>query len=617
MQPHICHRCGLDFPAEVALCPQDGGEPILLDPGDSHVGILLDRRYRLLERIGEGGVGAVYKALHIAMRKIVAIKILHREYTDHPDFSGRFRREAKAASRLDHPNIVTVTDFGVSDGTAFLVMEYLEGQSLTKLIDEGPLPIAQALALFDQILAALGHAHQNGVIHRDLKSANVFLLGNGETRNGGSTSAPIPHAKLLDFGFAKLTRTGAPVSSEVSLITQPGIVFGTPAYISPEQGTGCPVDLRTDIYAAGILLFEMLTGRRPFVGDTAAHMIAQHLYDEPPAPRSLRPELSPQLETVLLTAIAKKPENRFPSTDSFRRALARVPEAKASRALLTPTLTPPTPEEQTFEEALSARSKELSPLESQKLPPPKGSRWWVAVLFLLVGAAGGVLLVESFHEPKETQSTAPIKATARAEQLLAEGNVNEAEQELRRLEATDAYASFLLGNLYFSRSWWSEGLDAYERAIQKNPSFLQNQTLLENATQALRLKTKAQAEELLRSAKEAAYDPLIAATLGDNPEVRKAATALLLEAGQESRIDRVDLALRDLLDAETCEARREAVLALDSLKDPRAISALQLRYQTKPRPDPDACLRQDLANALRHLGVSLPEDTASSQVAPR
>ena len=601
-QALICHQCGLEFPADARRCPQDNAEPLLVDPGDSNVGVLLDGRYRLIERIGEGGVGAVYRAIHIAMRKTVAVKILHREYVNHPEFAGRFRREAKAASRLEHPNIVTVTDFGVSDGTAFLVMEHLEGQSLAKLLEGGLLSIEKAIYLLDQVLAALAHAHQNGVIHRDLKSANVFLLP--------SESGP-EQVKLLDFGFAKITKTQAGASPELSIITQPGIVFGTPAYISPEQGTGREVDLRTDLYAAGVLAFEMFTGRRPFRGDTAAQMIIQHLNDPPPSLRGLRPELPAAIEKIVLTALAKKREERFASADSFRRVLAKLPALPPQKQ---PKIQPPalaTPAEQRFEEGLLSE-------RDIKAPTPTAaprSKLWVVLLLLLAGAGLGIFALETLRP--STQREATKKATARAEELLAEGRVDAAEVELRAISASDPYANVLLGNLYFSRSWWSEGLDSYEKAISLSPSYVQNQALLENVTQALRLKTRERALRLLRRAKEAAYAPLVAATLGDNPEVRKAAAALLIESKQESRVDQLDLALRDLADAETCEERRLAIVTLDDLRDPRAAPTLLQRHQSRPKPDPDACLRQDLSEALQHLGVLSTSAPSSTQTNPR
>jgi serine/threonine protein kinase len=601
--PLICHQCGLTIPEGETRCPQDGGEPLLANPEDSHVGILLDGRYRLIERIGEGGVGAVYRAIHIAMKKTVAVKILHREYINHPEFSGRFKREAKAASRLEHPNIVTVSNFGTSDGISYLVMECLEGKSLSKLLEEGTPPITLAVQLLDQVLVALSHAHHNGVIHRDLKSANVFLCSPDD--------APIPHIKLLDFGFAKITKTLAKAAPEVTLVTQPGIVFGTPAYISPEQGTGAETDHRTDIYAAGVLAFELLTGQRPFAGDTPAQIIVQHVYSEIPSLRKLRPEISPALEKVVLAALAKKKESRIPSADSFRRLLAKVPEFKKSAE--KPSA--PSEEEKLFEEEFFQKKQ---PSKSTEIPVLKPTfQWWMAALLLIVGAVIGVLLLETFRAPTETAttSTIKIKTTAKAEALLAEGKVDAAELELRSLAATDANANLLLGNLYFTRSWWSEGLDAYEKAIELSPSLLQNQSLLSNVTQALQKKTKDRAAEILKRAKEAAHAPLIAATLGDNPEIRKAATALLIEAKQEGRIDQVDLALRDLSDAETCEARREAIVTLDRLGDARATATLLQRYQTRLTPDPDACLRPELAAALKNLGVNIQEP-APNKIVP-
>lgn len=594
---YLCPQCGAELSGDaLERCPNDGAAVFEPDPDDMCVGLLLSERYRLLGRIGEGGVGAVYRGVHIAMRKPVAVKVLHREYVDQPDFAARFRREARAASLLNYPHIVTVTDFGSSQGISYLVMELLAGESLARrLSDPAELPIGEALSILDQTLAALDHAHERGVIHRDLKSANVFLLQNPPKGK--------VYAKLLDFGFAKIIRTKP---SEATLITQPGVVFGTAAYISPEQGTGGAVDGRTDIYAAGILAYELFCGERPFVAETPALTIMKHLHDAPRAPRALRPTLSAELEGVILKALEKKREQRFSSADEFRRALRETPEWRRAPSKVAP---PP----RGAGSGLSAPS--VPPAQAPTAPapeapsaPPSGrprALLALLVLVLVLGAgAAGFLLGRPKERAPTPQSAPASRPTERAEALLAEGKVDAAEAELRRLTSRDAYANLLLGNLAFSRSWWSDGLDAYARAIALDPKLRTHRGLLQNATQALRGKTRGRAEALLKDAGEAAYEPLVAATQGASREVREAAAALLLALGQEARVDPVDLALRALEEAEGCEARRTELLALAARNDPRATQALLRLHQSRPRVDPDACLRADLVAALKSLGVS-------------
>ncbi|MGH2848365.1 MAG: Stk1 family PASTA domain-containing Ser/Thr kinase [Thermoleophilaceae bacterium] len=261
---------------------------------------LVDSRYRILRRIGSGGMADVYCAEDTHLGRQVAVKVLHRRFAQDQEFVERFRREASAAAGLQHPNVVGVFDRGRHDGTYYIAMEHLPGRTLKEIVAEGaPLGQEQVVDLGVQILQAAGFAHRHGVIHRDFKPHNVIVDEHG-------------HAKVTDFGIA---RAGA------SEMTETGSIMGTAQYLSPEQAQGHAVTASSDLYSIGVVLYEMLAGRLPFDGDSAVSIALKHL-SEPPVPISqLRPDVHPALESVVMAALAKEPERRWQSADDFGQAL--------------------------------------------------------------------------------------------------------------------------------------------------------------------------------------------------------------------------------------------------------------------------------------------------------
>jgi serine/threonine-protein kinase len=296
----------------------------IVPSADALVGQVIDGKYRLTERLGEGGIGAVYRAEHVFTRKTWAVKLLHPEMSRIEIVVKRFEREARAASAIDHAHVVQVVDFGrAPEGLLYLVMENLEGSSLASAIEASRgLPASRAVPIATQVLGALQAVHAAGIVHRDLKPDNIMLL-----RRAGQED----YVKLLDFGIAK-----ADVDGAGQPLTAVGAVFGTPAYMSPEQALGQPVDLRSDLFALGVILHEMVTGQQPFSGPNPGFILQEVLHGAARPVRVLDPSLPVSLEAVITRALAKRPEQRFQSATEMLQALEAVP--------LSPRLAvPPTP----------------------------------------------------------------------------------------------------------------------------------------------------------------------------------------------------------------------------------------------------------------------------------
>jgi eukaryotic-like serine/threonine-protein kinase len=283
--------------------------------------------YTLLEPIGYGGMAVVYRARQETLDRTVAVKMLSEVLAASPEFMQRFEREARTAANMRHPNVITVHDFGQDErGVPYLVLEYVDGATLADLMDEG-LDDARIPGLVDQIAAGLDYAHARGVIHRDIKPGNVLLTQDGRV-------------VLADFGLAWLLEGAAH-------LTLTGGVIGTPEYMSPEQASGIAVDHRADVYALGVVLFEMLTGDRPFAADSPIGVLMKHVQDDPPSVLSYRPDLSPDVDAVVQRSLAKMPEDRFQSAGAlaraFREALVAEPTVVAEPSGLAeaPAVEPP------------------------------------------------------------------------------------------------------------------------------------------------------------------------------------------------------------------------------------------------------------------------------------
>jgi serine/threonine-protein kinase len=331
--PKWCHTCGNHYPTDFVLCPRDG-TPLDVPgaAGDPLLNKILNDTYRIVRLVGEGGMGKVYEAQHVRLRdRRVAIKVLHPELAGKADIVARFQREAESASSISHPNVVDVFDVHrMPDGTPFLVSEFLEGEELGKQIERaGRLDAGPAAAIAWQVCKALAAAHARGVVHRDMKPENVFLV----RRDGEQV------VKVLDFGISK-------AETRETHLTKTGLIMGTPGYMAPEQARGEKVDLRADVYAVGALLYHLVTGRPPFSGQDVGVTLTLVLTKEPERPRAIAANVPEALEVVIQRAMAKDPRDRFQSMAELGAALAPFDARSAATPMTTPppapSLPPPT-----------------------------------------------------------------------------------------------------------------------------------------------------------------------------------------------------------------------------------------------------------------------------------
>lgn len=335
-------------------------------------------RYQIIAKIGAGGMADVYKAIDSVLDRPVAIKVLHRHFAEDEDFVSRFRREAQAAANLNHPNIVSIYDWGSQNSTYFIVMELLEGESLKQRIQaKGVIPPREAMEITKKVLSALSFAHRNNIVHRDIKPHNIIITNDGEV-------------KVTDFGIA---RAGA------STMTQTGTILGTAHYLSPEQARGHEVGVTSDLYSAGVVLYEMVTGRIPFDGENPVAIALKHVHEAPVRPIELNADIPQALQTIILKAMAKNPESRYQSATEMRNDIMRLMEGM-------PIVAVPSDEQETLIMAAPVSSgaertaQRHAPRPAQGRPKGKGRPNWPAIIvaaLLVVAAslAGGWYLVNS------------------------------------------------------------------------------------------------------------------------------------------------------------------------------------------------------------------------------
>jgi len=524
-----------------------------LDVDTQKVGLLIDGRYQITGLIGRGGMGSVYKAEHTGIRRSVAIKLLHPTLSSVPEVSRRFEREAFAIGRIEHPNCVNVTDFGkLEDGSLFLVMEYLEGTSLGDLLAEQQcLKPRDALGIIRHVLRGLGHAHQEEIVHRDVKPENVLLVD--------QEGDPL-FAKILDFGVAKLMGEAATDDGGVKL-TQAGVAFGTPVYMSPEQAMGNPVDGRADLYAATIMLYEMITGVPPFKSHDKLEILSMHATRKPKPLAEMVPdvELPPGLQELVSQGLEKRPQHRYQTAHEYVEAIDDVLAGRKSKRTGKRAGTVPL-----LYGADGTSTNTSGPIPNVTggvlIQPPQ--QWWqshklfyglAALAFISIVTVVAVLATRDSGKksgPKES-NLAVLAENVKGDPAA----VIELLRDKADAIANDTKAQLLLGHAYTQTSNPGAALAVYQRALK-----LDEQKALADPGLRANLVTWAEEES--------------------NTKVRHMAVALAQKHKFADKIDWYKAYIADLKHDVGCINRRKAIDKLVKLGDRRAINEL---YEAKIR----------------------------------
>ncbi len=568
------------------------------DQRDPKLGTTLSGRYLLEERLGEGAMGVVYKGEHTMMRKPVAIKVLQKSLSSDPEVMQRFQREAQSAGRIGHPNVCAATDFGdTDDGELFMVMEYLEGRTLTDEITiHGALSPVRVVGLGLQLCAALEAAHAIGVVHRDLKPENIMIVGAGADEQ----------VKVMDFGVASVSLEGP----EDVKLTRAGAVYGTPAYMAPEQVTGDGVDARSDLYALGVLLHECLTGKLPFKANTATQMMTLHLTTEPePLPDSIPPGLRAVVEALL----AKNPDDRPADATSTARLLDTALDAAS---------TPP-PLQPASDTTTTARTNTFLVVAALG----------VAALVMFFGLIAVVLSVSPDESPDGRAEAARVTTASLSEErdaFVREANLSGVLEALARDDhdaAFDALAAAEKTHPDSSHLHYYEGIaevargkrDAalvhYANAISAEPRYADDTQLLTDVVAMMGARSKKRrtaasdfVTEHLSESKGLDAVLTDAALEGKSKRGRQAAFALLESRGALERLDPTARLRLELKNASKCKDKEKLVVKAEELGDPALLPELKALDSTKKTgcgmlnlEDCLKCTRSELSSAIKVL----------------
>lgn len=623
------------------MAPRQGSDPAvrqtpmpLSGDGRELLGLVVDQRYRLNTVLGRGGMGLVFGATHLQLRREVAVKILHPSLAASSDVRSRFEREALAVGKIDHPNCVATFDVGrLADGSLYLAMELLEGCPLADVLArEGQLAPERALRILRHILRGLSGVHHAGLVHRDIKPDNIFLVRQGDDMD---------FAKILDFGIAK-PMVGEIVEDGVRL-TQAGMAFGTPIYMSPEQALGNKLDGRADLYAAAVIGYEMLAGELPFYSDDRLEVMSMHVAKPVPAMRT-RMELSQghavpkAVERLIANGLTKKPEDRYASAEDFIAAiddalglLQRDVASPHSRTVVdSPSLPADAgPVDQTASQTLDELLLQLPraapvraplpiPRPAENLPQPmempreKPRRVLHIATFagaITLGIAAAVLTAPENHPPG-----ANLPAAALTPQPSVAVHPEDPEPTPKIPDAaeptTPSQEQLALGHESAAQGKTNAALAAYAKALSLSPASSSDSILLTNlAAMARSTDPEVVADAfdmwLGRTEDPTAVTAVLEAAVSESIERRRAARPFIDRYKLADRVDWVRSYGLDLAQEPTCKTRRKAVAQLRALKNAEAIPLLK-RAIAKRQRRRNSCLLQDTRAAIRFLKRRAP-----------
>ncbi|MBP6631672.1 MAG: serine/threonine protein kinase [Kofleriaceae bacterium] len=619
------------------------------------VGTIVDGRYRLDAVIGRGGMGVVFRGEHVSIRRPVAVKVLHTSLAGVPELRGRFEREAWAIGRIDHPNCISIFDFGaMPDGSLYLAMELLDGEPLSDLLArEEYLSPARALRILRHVLSGLEHVHAAGIVHRDIKPENIIIVRQDDDRE---------FAKLLDFGIAKMV--GAEVDDSVKL-TQAGMAFGTPVYMSPEQAIGNPIDGRADLYAISVLAFELMCGKPPFYTDDKIALLSMHTTREPPAMRDCLPvgaAMIPEaVEALLRRGLAKRPGERIPSASAYIEAIddfltdsdplsgleqrpslgeltgahplvpvddpfagmgvgdgrgtgsapVMLDDAGAAPAPGSPRGPTPRPAPRPGAPSTTRIRARSEPTTSIRRRPV----WTYLIGGLIAAAIGvGIAVVTTRGDGPSNKLPAGSAAEAAAEKL----GQGDPEGALRLLTAVqdkiqaDPLAQLQLGHAHAALRQNAKALAAYDLALVLSPSLEADADLRAALAAMTTVSTKGKNDPeqigraflfMAQRTKIAdARDRVVAAAQDDSMVLRAAALPVVDKLGLGDRVDWFRVYVLDLEQGKTCDERKPAVAKLRALGDARAIDVLKKAIERKDkRKAVNGCLVDDASSAVVYL----------------
>ena len=474
----FCPKCGTEAQEGARFCPSCGAQvpAAKVVPDDPYMGKLLDKKYQIDELLGVGGMGRVYKATQLALDKVVCVKVLRSGMMQDDTLVGRFHREARAASRLNHPNSIAVTDFGQAeeDKSLYMVMEFVPGKDLGKVIrEERPIAEKRIIHIMDQVLSALADAHHAGIIHRDLKPENIMVTDLRGTKD---------FVKVLDFGIAKIQEA----QTEPGL-TQAGMVCGTPEYMSPEQARGEELDARSDVYAAGVIIYQMVVGQIPFSAPTAMGIVTKHLTEAPVPPSKMDSiKISPALETVILKAMSKNRDGRQKTALALQQELNQVLNQKIAPAQETPLGTNLFEDEKTgtHDPVPAAPPAMVETRDSvPAIPAKKSSKAWLVavIIFLLVagGAAAGYFLwwlprqQAEGNGPVAAEDAGTAKDAEEPKTPEEDAGVEVAAADIVKVEEIPEAAKihYDAGKEFMAQQKVKKAIAAFNKAIRKAPDF--------------------------------------------------------------------------------------------------------------------------------------------------